>query len=103
MTDRPTVEQQHVTLSPPIVAAIKLIASNGEIPPEHRLLSVLIMVYGYAWFDQQTTIDPRAIALPEAQWQEVAGFLMSGVPGDRIENVNLGLSWMNSGPSGYTD
>ena len=51
----------------------------------------------------QASIDPRAIALPEAQWLQVCELFTSGVKDDEINGVNLGLSWMNQGPSGYTD
>lgn len=103
MTDHPTVEQQRVKLAPCVMGAAKAIGSDASMPPAHRLVSVLMLVYGYAWFDKQHEIDPRGIALPEDQWREICGFLASGVPGDELNNVNLALSWMNQGPSGYMD
>jgi hypothetical protein len=93
--------QQRVTLPPGLLASIKAIASDETMPPAYRLTGVLMMVFGFAWYEQQDAIDPTAIALPSAQWQEVCGMLSSGVALDPIAGVNLGLSWMNSGPSAY--
>ena len=95
--------QQRVTLPPSVMASIKVITSDATMAPEHRLLGVLVLVWGYAWFELQASIDPRAIALPEAQWLQVCELFTSGVKDDEINGVNLGLSWMNQGPSGYTD
>lgn len=93
--------QQQVTLPAGLRAAIKTIASDGDLPPAYRLSGAVMMVFGFAWYERQTKIDPTAIVLPSAQWQEICGYLTSGVPEDRIAGVNLGLSWMNSGPSSY--
>jgi len=91
--------QQRVTLPPSVMASIKVITSDATMAPEHRLLGVLVLVWGYAWFELQASIDPRAIALPEAQWLQVCELFTSGVKDDEINGVNLGLSWMNQGPS----
>ena len=60
-----------------------------------------MIVFGFAWYERQDAIDPTAIALPSAQWQEVCAHLANGVPDDAVAGVNLGLSFMNSGPSAY--
>lgn len=100
MTDR---VQQRVTLPASVLASIKAITLDQTMPPGHRLTGVLMIVYGFAWYERQEKVDPTAIALPSAQWQQVCGLLASGVALDPIAGVNLGLSWLNSGPSVYPD
>lgn len=99
MTDR--AEQQRVILPAGILKAIRTIASDATLAPSERLTGALVLTFGFAWYEQQDAIDATAIALPSAQWQEVCGMLSSGVALDPIAGVNLGLSWMNSGPSAY--
>lgn len=101
--EQQVASRQRVTLPAPVMAAAKTIASDASIAPPGRLTGVLMLIWGYAWFEQQPEIDPRAIALPNAQWEEICGLLVSGVPDDKVNMVNLGLSFMNSGPSSYTD
>jgi len=99
MTDR--AEQQRVILPAGILKAIRTIASDATLAPSERLTGALVLTWGFAWYERPDAIDPTAIALPEAQWQEVCGMLASGVTLDPIDGVNRGLSWMNSGPSAY--
>ncbi len=101
MTEQRT--RQLITLPPSLMASIKAISSEEDMPPGHRLSGVLMVIWGYAWFEQQGMIDPSSIALPEAQLNEVRDMLANGVAIDSIAGVNLGLSWMNQGPSGYDD
>lgn len=96
-------DQQRVTLPPSVLEAIKAISSDDSMMPGSRLAAVLMLVYGFAWYERQDSVDPTTIALPEMQWREVCGRLSSGVALDPIAGVNLGLSWMNSGPSSYAD
>jgi hypothetical protein len=100
-TDKP--EQQRVTMTPDAMAAIKVLAASESLDPWQRLTAVMLLVWGFAWYDKQPRIDPTLLALPSAQWQEICGYLTSGAPGDPIDRVNLGLAWMNSGPSAYED
>jgi hypothetical protein len=96
-------EKQRVTLPASLLAVIKSITSDEDLMPGHRLSGVLLMVWGYAWYERQESVDPTAVALPSAQWREICGYLTSGVDLDPLAGVNLGLSWMNSGPSAYED
>jgi len=96
-------EQQRVTLPVGLMAAIKTITSDEELLPGYRLSGVMMIVFGFAWYERQESVDPTAVALPSAQWREICGLLGSGVALDPIAGVNLGLSWMNSGPSAYED
>jgi hypothetical protein len=95
--------EQRVTLPPGILASIKVISSHASLSPSERLTGVLTLIWGWAWYERQAQIDPSMIALSAAQWQEVCGLLNSGVPDDPINSVNLGLSFMSSGPTVYTE
>jgi hypothetical protein len=96
-------EKQRVTLPPGVLAQIKSITSDASLAPHRRLEAAILLTWGWAWYERQVTVDPTMIALPETQWQEICEYLVSGVPDDKINQVNLGLSWTNSGPSGYSD
>jgi hypothetical protein len=96
-------QQQRVTLPPELIASIKTISSDATLSASSRLTGVLMLIWGWTWYQGQATIDPSMVALPDAQWQEVCGLLNSGVPEDPITRVNLGLSFMNSGPTAYTE
>lgn len=95
--------QQRVTLPADTMRAIKALATNADLPAGERLSGVLQLIYGWAWFVRQASIDPTTIALSNAQWLEVCSALTSGVPEDAYTDVNLGLQWMNIGPSTYED
>lgn len=95
--------QHRVKLPPAIMAALRTVASDQNMSAAERLEAVLILVFGYALFQQQDSIDGRQVALPNEQWLEVCGFLVDGVYQDRVTGVNLGLSWMNKGPTSYND
>lgn len=103
MTAPEKADQHRVVLPPGLMEVIKSITSDDLVPPADRLTGVLVLVWGWAWYEEQATVDPRMIALSEAQWQQICGMLASGVTTDRITGVNLGLSWMNQGPSAYAD
>ena len=83
------------------MACITALAADSTLTAGERLTGVLMLIYGWAWFDQQESIDPTTLALPDSQWQEVCAQLANGVPDDAVAGVNLGLSFMNSGPSAY--
>lgn len=98
--------EQRITLPSSLIESIKSIACEQDIAPGHRLSGVLMMIYGYAWFEQQPaySIDPTTIQLPTTQWLEVCGYLTQGAAAiDAIAGVKLGLSFMNQGPSAYND
>lgn len=92
-------EQQLVELPDSLMASIKAIATCDDLPPYHRLQGVLMLINGWAWFSEQQAVDPQSVALPRKQWLEVCELLTNGVLLDAIAGVNLGLSFMNKGPS----
>ena len=96
-----TDTQQRIELPSSLMACITALAPDARLTPGERLRGVPMLVFGFAWYEQQDAIDPTAIALPSAQWQEVCAHLANGVPDDAAAGVNLGLSFMNSGPSAY--
>jgi hypothetical protein len=92
-------EQQLVTLPPGIIASLKVISEAGHLSPSERLTGVLMIIWGWAWYQRQVRFDPSDVVLSKEQWEEVCGLMVHGVPNDAITGVNLGLSFMNSGPS----
>src|SRR6476620_3622652 len=91
--------QQRIELPPPLMGCITALAADATLAAGERLTGVLMLIYGWAWYDQQESIDPTSIALPRPQWLEICEQLATGVPDDAVACVNLGLSFMNSGPS----
>ena len=83
------------------MGCIAALTGDATLSPGERLSGVPMLTYGWAEFDRQELIDPGAIALPHRQWLEVCERLAHGVPGDAIGGVNLGLSFVNSGPGAY--
>ena len=51
----------------------------------------------------QERVDPTLVAIPEAQWRDIAGVLTKAPNDDPYGGVNLGLEFMDKGPSGYSD
>jgi len=94
---------RRVTLPASVMGSIKAISCDEDMPPGHRLAGVLMLIWGWAWFQQQNEVDPRSIELPESQWLAVCDLLANGVAIDSLAGVNLGLSFMNQGPSSYKD
>ena len=94
-----TDTQQRIKLPPSVMGCIKALAADATLTAGERLTGVLMLIYGWAWYDQQESINPTTIALPQHQWLEICEQLANGVPGDAVAGVNLGLSFMNSGPS----
>jgi hypothetical protein len=74
--------------------------SSEVMTPQEQLTAVVIACHGYAMFDGCESFDPRSYAIPSEQWKKVCGWLQ-GLPGDRLDRVNLSLDWMNVGPSAY--
>jgi hypothetical protein len=94
-------DPQQIKLTATTLAAIKLIAESEDMPPGSRLYATLMLVWGEAWYARQTEVDPEALSIPREQWLEVAGYLTHGVAIDSIAGVNLGLDWMNKGPTSH--
>lgn len=93
-------EKQRITLPESLMLAVRAITDDASMAPNHRFFGVLMVIWGFAWYERQAAVDPTAIALPSAQWQEICGWF-TGMDDDPVARVNFGLSWMNSGPSAY--
>ena len=96
-------EQRRVTLPNCLMKAAKVIGESDMAPVE-RLNAIVLMTHGYGLIDAHPGIlDTTAMAIPESQWAEICEILMHLSNGSDIDRVNLGLDWMNVGPSGYKD
>jgi hypothetical protein len=95
-------DMQRVEIPETLMKVITTIASDVNLNPRERLEGVLILTYGLAVL-RRVTDDKVHFAIPTAQWHQICGDLTIGVPDDRITQVNLGLDWMNSGPSAYDE
>ena len=86
-----------------LMKAIKATLESPEPTPQEKFEAVVLMTHGYGLFTAASgSIDPRGYAIPEDQWQAIAGMLMASVVGgNEIAKVNMSLEWMNIGPSGY--
>lgn len=58
-----------------------------------------------AWGELPEKVDPRDYALPQDQWSELCQALIDRghKTADPLEGVNLGLDWVNIGPSAYEE
>jgi len=79
------------------------LAADATLTAGERLTGVLMMIYGWVWYERQESIDPTLIALPKHQWLEVCPQLVHGVPDDTVTGVNIALSFTNVGPSTSTN
>ena len=71
--------RQRVELPPSVMRCIGALAGDATLSPGERLTGALMLIYGWAWYERQESIDPTAIALPQQQWLEVCGMLAHGV------------------------
>jgi hypothetical protein len=94
--------QQRVVLPESIVDCIKAITADTTLTPAKRLTGVLVLIFGWAWYERQDTVDPTAIALPQEQWEQVCG-MMTNAEVNGGQAVDLALAFMNSGPSAYRE
>jgi len=92
--------QRQVKLPASLMAAIKATTADTTIPAAQRYEAALLITIGYGLWDVLPTYDPTSIAIPEDQWGEICNMLMN-LATDDIGQVNMSLSWMNQGPSGY--
>lgn len=91
--------RRRVELPASVMRCITALTGDATLSPGERLTGAIMLTFGWAWYDRQESIDPTALALPRHQWLEVCEQLAHGVPGDAIGGVNLGLSFMDRGPS----
>lgn len=91
-----------MTLPESLMKAAKIIGESPDMAPVEKLETIVLMTHGFGLWDQQPTLDPTSMAIPDSQWGDICEILMHLSNGDEIARVNLGLDWMNIGPSGYT-
>jgi hypothetical protein len=94
------MDKRQVTLPDSLINAIRLVCADPATEPGAALEAALLITYGYAMYERTEAIDPTKIVVPNAQWLQIAQWL-TDIRGPSINRVNLGLSWMNIGPSGY--
>lgn len=80
--------------------AIKASVASPDLTPPEKFEVAVLITHGYGLFSAQERIDPTAYAIPEAQWGEIMGMLQTLEHTD-ISKVEVGMDWMNVGPSGY--
>lgn len=86
-----------------LMKAIRATVASPDATVGEKLEAVVLMVHGYGLFAKYDgTIDPTAYAIPEEQWHAISGLLME-VPDGDVGKVNMGLEWMNIGPSAYKE
>ena len=102
-------EAHRVVLPDSLMAALRAVAADVEMPPTQRYEAFILIIHGYRFWDEATDMDPSHTVIPEAQWNELCG-LMTRLPVknqfdmDDIDRVNYGLSFaLGKGPSSYKD
>lgn len=94
-------KQQHLVLSDEAMAAIKAITSSPDLDPATAFVATILFTFGCALWDRAERFDPRSVAIPSEQWEEICGQLTQ-LKGSVINQVNYGLDWVNQGPSSFT-
>ncbi len=86
-----------------LMKALTATMTSPELTPQEKFEAAVLITHGYGLFTKHDgTIDPMGYAIPEAQWFVISEMLtMASATGDAVAQVNLALSWMNIGPSGY--
>lgn len=88
-----------VSLPEPVMRAIQVIADDTTMGPQDRLVAIMVMAIGAAWYETQEVIDPTQFVLPDPQWRAICLALMT-LSTNGGDQVNLGLAWVNQGLSG---
>lgn len=91
-----TTAQRRVELPESVLRCLEAIAGDDTLAPADRITATVMVIYGYAWYDEQEKIDPTRLAIPTAQWRRICAALAHNPDG-----VNAGLDFMNVGPSAY--
>lgn len=99
MTNPPSCRRQ-VTLSSGVIESIRILADSDQ-PPEDIIGTIIHLINGVAWFEDQASIDPTLVQIPDTQWTKIAGYLSNRGKDDKVHRSNLALSFMNSGPSTF--
>jgi hypothetical protein len=99
MTDGPV----RVELPEVVLRTLRAVVADGSLTPQQRMESVIVSVFGGLWWSTQDDVDGRRWAIPERQWEEIAGWMLSLTPSTDVDRTNYALTWMNLGPSGYVE
>jgi hypothetical protein len=94
---------QRVRLPDSLIHAIRLVAADPSGAPMSAVHAAVLITYGYALYTRQQTIDPCAFAIPTDQWTTISQALLDVPALSEVGRVNLGLEWVNLGPSGVDD
>jgi hypothetical protein len=111
-------EQVKTVLPESLMKAIELV-TESDLPAPQRLEAAVLICHGWGLWQQHVVqpeehFSPTSYAIPERQWMEIAEWLqgtkrsdpnqpLTREEADSIAKVNLALSFMNSGPSGYKE
>ena len=89
--------QQRIELPESIMHCIRAIGSS-DLPSGDQLIGALTLIFGWAWYERQPSVNPAALSLPEGQWGQVVDMLSAGDP---LSRTNVALDFMNLGPSSH--
>lgn len=97
-------EQIKKPLPESLMKAITATMTSPDLTPGEKFEAAVLITHGYGLFARADgTIDPMGYAIPVEQWNAIGLLLQTAaMNGDAVAQVNMGLDWMNIGPSGYT-
>ena len=95
-------EQIKEPLPESLMKAIKASVESPDLTAEEKFAAAVLIAHGYGLYLAQERLNPTAYAIPEEQWTAICGMLQTTKTGD-IAQVNVGMDWMNVGPSGYKE
>lgn len=95
-------EQLKVTLPEALMQTIKAVCAS-DMKASDKYVAIILICHGYGLWEQQETFDPMSYAIPEVQWEVICELMMNLTDSDSVTKVNLGIDWMNQGPSGYKE
>jgi hypothetical protein len=96
-------QPQQIRLPDSLMRAIRLVAADPIGAPLAAVEAAVLITYGYALYSRQDTLDPCTFALPTEQWTAIGQALLDVPNTTEITRVNLGLEWVNLGPSAVDD
>jgi hypothetical protein len=95
--------QHQITMPASLMHAIEA-ACNSDMSPIEKYEATVLICHGYGLWERQTSFDPTSYAIPESQWQQIGEQLLkAGEARGDVAAVNLMLSFMNQGPSGFKE
>lgn len=58
--------QQRIELPPSVLRCLRAIGAS-DLTSGDQLIGALILIFGWAWYERQPSVDPSALSLPEGQ------------------------------------